>query len=69
MAGFFGAVCQEAAHLDAAGLHRMAGTATPGGINQMVKDFVEQREGFQMWADAMEPALERLTVNIPKPEK
>ena len=69
VASFFGAVCQEAAHLDAAGLHRMADTATPGGINQMVKDFVEQREGFQMWADAMEPALERLTVNIPKPEK
>lgn len=67
--GFFGAVCQEAAGLDAAGLHRMASTATPGGINCLVKDFVDQRGGFQMWADAMEPALERLTVNIPKPEK
>lgn len=69
VASFFGAVCQEAAGLDAAGLHRMAGTATPGGINWMVKDFLTQQGGFQMWADAMEPALERLTVNIPKPEK
>ena len=35
----------------------------------MVKDFLTQQGGFQMWADAMEPALERLTVNIPKPER
>ena len=69
VSGFFGAVCQEAAHLDAAGLSRMAGTATPGGINFLVKDLLAQQGGFQMWADAMEPALERLTANIPRPEK
>lgn len=69
VAGFFGAVCQEASHLDAAGLSRMADTATPGGINYMVKDFVARREGFQLWAEAMGPALERLTANIPRPEK
>ncbi len=63
--GFFGAVCQEAAGLDAAGLHRMADTATPGGINYMVKDYLTQREGFQMWAEAMEPAIQRLAANIP----
>lgn len=67
-AQFFGAVCQEAAELDAAGLHRMASTATPGGINYLVKDFLTQREGFQMWAQAMEPALERLTASIPRPQ-
>ena len=67
--GFFGAVCQEAAGLDAAGLHRMAGTATPGGINYMVKDFLAQQEGFQLWAQAMEPALARLTANIPRPRE
>lgn len=66
--GFFGAVCQEAAQLDAAGLHRMANTATPGGINYMVKDYVAQHGGFQLWAEAMEPALARLTANIPKPQ-
>ena len=69
VSGFFGAVCQEAAPLDGAGLSRMAGTATPGGINFLVKDLLAQQGGFQMWADAMEPALERLTVNIPRPEK
>lgn len=69
VSGFFGAVCQEAAELDAEGLHRMASTATPGGINFLVKDLLTQREGFQMWAEAMEPALERLTANIPRPEE
>lgn len=68
VARFFGAVCQEAAELDAAGLHRMADTATPGGINYLVKDFVARGEGFQLWAEAMEPALERLTANIPRPQ-
>ena len=63
--GFFGAVCQEAARLDAEGLRRMASTATPGGINFMVKDFLAQREGFDMWAQAMEPAIARLAANIP----
>lgn len=66
---FFGAVCQEAAGLDAEGLHRMASTATPGGINFLVKDLLEQQGGFEMWARAMEPALERLTANIPKPRQ
>ncbi|NBI09927.1 hypothetical protein D1641_07835 [Colidextribacter sp. OB.20] len=65
---FFGAVCQEAAGLDAEGLHRMAATATPGGINYMVKDLLAQREGFDMWAQAMEPAIQRLAANIPKPQ-
>ena len=69
VSAFFGAVCQEAAHLDGAGLSRMAGTATPGGINFLVKDLLAQQGGFQMWADAMEPALKRLTANIPRPEK
>ena len=65
---FFGAVCQEAAGLDAEGLHRMAATATPGGINYMVKDLLAQREGFDMWAQAMEPAIQRLAANIPRPQ-
>lgn len=69
VAGFFGSVCQEAAELDAAGLHRMADTATPGGINFLVKDLLTQRGGFEMWAEALEPALERLTANIPKPKE
>ena len=43
----------------------MASTATPGGINFMVKDFLAQREGFDMWAQAMEPAIARLAANIP----
>jgi hypothetical protein len=62
---FDDAVCQEAARLDAEGLRRMASTATPGGINFMVKDFLAQREGFDMWAQAMEPAIARLAANIP----
>lgn len=63
--GFFGSVCQEAAGLDAAGLHRMADTATPGGINCMVRDFLAESGGFRLWAEAMEPALRRLAANIP----
>ena len=40
-----------------------------GADDATVKDLLAQQGGFQMWADAMEPALERLTANIPRPEK
>ncbi|MCI8423010.1 MAG: NAD(P)-binding domain-containing protein [Lawsonibacter sp.] len=66
VSAFFQAICHEASLLDADGLHQMAGTATPGGINFMVKDHLTRQGGFQMWADAMEPVMQRLAASIPR---
>lgn len=61
--GFFRAVCQQAASVDAAELHRLASETTPGGLNYMVKAFVSQQsgsDGFDVWIRAMGPIMERL---------
>ena len=64
--GFFQAICQQAVKLDPAGLERMVEECTPGGINYMVKEHIAAQGGFQVWQEAMGPAIARLAANIPK---
>lgn len=65
---FFGAICQQAAPMDAEAIHRMADTATPGGVNYMARDFLANEGAFQAWRKAMEPVIARLAANIPRPD-
>lgn len=69
ISGFFHSVCEQAIQLDEEGVHVMATESTPGGINLLVKDLISQQGGFDMWAKAMVPVLDRLAANIPQPVK
>ena len=60
VAGFFSAMCSEAVSLDPEAVHRMARESTPGGINLMAKDIIQEAGGFAAWDRAMEQVLARV---------
>ena len=63
---FFKTTCEFADTLDAAGIHEKAVKTTPGGINYMVKDGLLERDAFNAWDEALQPAIERLGAGIPR---
>lgn len=63
---FFRAICEQAVQCNEQQLHNMADEATPGSINQMVKDILEEQGGFNIWTMAMDAAIKRLAENIPQ---
>lgn len=64
VSSFLGAVCQEAAGLSRNDMHRMARESTPGGINLMAKDILENAGGFSAWQKTMERILKRVTETL-----
>ncbi len=64
--GFFKTTCDYACTLDPEGIRDKAAHSTPGGINYMVKQGLLEKDAFQAWDDALQPAIERLAANIPR---
>ena len=64
--GFFASVCQEAARQDRAGIHTMATTSTPGGINMQNLELIRAAGGFEAWGNAIRPVFARMVEHIPK---
>lgn len=46
-------------------LRELAEEMTPGGINWMVKEYIQSKDGFRLWTDGMPEVMARLTKNIP----
>ena len=46
-------------------LRELAEEMTPGGINWMVKTYIQNQGGFHIWTDGMPEVMARLTKNIP----
>ena len=64
--GFFNAVCEQAVRLDPDGVQEMAEVSTPGGVNYMVKEYIANQNGFELWSEAMGPVMDRIANGISK---
>ena len=61
---FFGAICQQVAQAPAGRLSELANEMTPGGLNAMAKEFIGKNQGFNIWAEALKPVIERLSASV-----
>jgi hypothetical protein len=59
-AAFFGAICQQVAEVPSGRLRELANEMTPGGLNAMAKDHINQHNAFKPWVAALDPVMERL---------
>ncbi|MCL1874081.1 MAG: NAD(P)-binding domain-containing protein [Clostridiales bacterium] len=57
---FFGAICQQVAEVPSGRLRELADEMTPGGLNAMAKDHINQHNAFKPWVAALDPVMERL---------
>ena len=61
---FFGAICQQVAQVPAGRLSELANEMTPGGLNAMAKEYISKNQGFNLWAEALKPVIERLSSSV-----
>jgi pyrroline-5-carboxylate reductase len=65
-AAFFKALAGQGYMANRARLHELAEEMTPGGVNDMVKNYIQERGGFKQWIDSMTGVMERLAKDIPR---
>ncbi len=61
---FFTAVCLESLRKDREGIHSMASSGTPGGINLQNLELINAAGGIKAWADSINPIFARTVENI-----
>jgi len=59
-AAFFGALSHLALAAEPGGLLMLSQEMTPGGLNEMAKNYIEAQHGFGCWVEALDPVLKRL---------
>lgn len=57
---FFQGLSAQSAMASEEQLHTLATVTTPGGVNYLLKNAIEQAGGFQLWTNPLREVLERL---------
>lgn len=62
---FFRALAGQGCACELPRLRELAEEMTPGGVNFIAKQYLQQHDGFELWTESLAPCMEMLTKNFP----